>query len=383
MVTKIFKTLIALMFIPTLCFAAPLTMYVTVAGAGNNSGDTWSNAMSLADWETDAGTACSSEAGDHYYVMQGEYTLNEAWDCPNDGTPAAPISMTGVKTGTTAEPPTIADWAYTTARPLVTSGENSFNFDNGWSFRNMRHETTNISGWGCDNNCYGFNLKSTNSDGLRCAFTWDGVAESNMINCEANGGDTSGCGFLLGTTSLINSYAHDTADCIRVIQAGTPIIGNIIETCTVKGIETASTREGLLIVGNTFYNNAINIELDGAGNITVVDNIFDTSTTGITYATTVNSIYIDYNLYSNISGNDVEHDEQSVPTGANAVIEDITLTDPTANPPDMTLPAGTGAEDAGIQPDSAIIAGDYKRNIGLDQDDNATGGGTTAYGYMN
>ena len=35
---------------------ATTNMYVTVAGAGDNSGDSWANAMALSDWITDLTT---------------------------------------------------------------------------------------------------------------------------------------------------------------------------------------------------------------------------------------------------------------------------------------------------------------------------------------
>ena len=89
---------------------AAATMYATVAGAGDKSGDTWAKAMDLAAWQADA--LNNSESGDIYYVAGGTYALAGGFDCnARIATAAAPISIIGVKSGTTNEPPVIGDWA--------------------------------------------------------------------------------------------------------------------------------------------------------------------------------------------------------------------------------------------------------------------------------
>ena len=96
-------------------------MYVTVAGAGDNSGDSWANAMALSDFETDL--EGSAEAGDIYYVKEGTYTLTSDLDWSSqDGSYTNPIIIIGVKTETTHEPPEFSDWASGDDRPLIAQG---------------------------------------------------------------------------------------------------------------------------------------------------------------------------------------------------------------------------------------------------------------------
>jgi len=119
---KISKTIIlisAALLVSSNVLCAPSDMYVTTTGAGDTSGDSWANAMDWDAFEADVDGAC--EPGDRYFVMEGYYSNDGALSDYTGGTAQNPIEIIGVKSGTTAEPPTSADWAYGTARPYFYS----------------------------------------------------------------------------------------------------------------------------------------------------------------------------------------------------------------------------------------------------------------------
>ena len=73
------------------------------------------------------------------------YTLTSNMDCDlTNGTPPDSISIIGVTSATTAEPPTSADWAFGTDRPFFTDGGNDYTFElgNAYNLFNTRHSKT-------------------------------------------------------------------------------------------------------------------------------------------------------------------------------------------------------------------------------------------------
>ena len=145
---------------------AAATMYVTAAGAGGTDGTDWANAMNLAAWSSDA--ISSAEAGDIYYVQGGQtYTLAANWIAANDGLVTSPITIIGVNSGTSAEPPTFSDWAIDDAsRPIIAAGASDFIFDNYWKFKNLSVTTTDSNGFRGDVGPQFENCKSVLVEGV-------------------------------------------------------------------------------------------------------------------------------------------------------------------------------------------------------------------------
>ena len=113
--------------------------YVTVAGAGDNSGDSWANALTVSEFVMSVNSAI---AGDSYYVAGGTYTFGASINTAADGTGSSPISIIGVNSGTTAEPPTVSDYATGSSRPLFSCGAYTITIDNYWKFLNIRASGT-------------------------------------------------------------------------------------------------------------------------------------------------------------------------------------------------------------------------------------------------
>ena len=66
---------------------AAADMYVTNTGAGDKSGSSWANAMSLTEFATDVVSNC--EAGDRYFIMGGQtYTFTANINSARDGSAA-------------------------------------------------------------------------------------------------------------------------------------------------------------------------------------------------------------------------------------------------------------------------------------------------------
>lgn len=374
---KFIGLILAFMFlIPALVFAAPATMYVTVAGAGDNSGDSWANAMAYSDWETDCESAM--EAGDTYYVAGGTYTLTSDMACTfATGTGTLPISIIGVKSGTTNEPPVGSDWAYGTDRPYIdgTSGY-GFHWDDYVRIFNMRIDCNESGGcMGGDYNLLAFNDKCANAGSGSCLYTDD-----NSVILYSEGSSASGSAVNANyayRTMVQFSYLHDSVtgvDCTNC--AGSTIENNVIDTMSTVGILTTT---GEKIIGNTFYNCAIGIDGNTAEDLQVVNNIFDNNTVGMYMDSAVASTFLAANIWSNNTT-----DVTNVTKGATDITSDISLTDPSNG--DFTLPDSSVAEDAGLQVGTNTgTTGDYNVNIGADQTDTQTagGGGTVSYGFSN
>ena len=95
--------------------------YVTTTGAGDNSGTTWANAFSHANFITDL--TSYQEAGDRYFIKEGDYSTLTGNETANAvGTAIAPCEIIGVVSATSAEPPTPSDWAAGDNRPLFPCG---------------------------------------------------------------------------------------------------------------------------------------------------------------------------------------------------------------------------------------------------------------------
>lgn len=298
--------LVSFLLITSVCWGAAADMAVTVAGAGDGSGTAgdgvtleWDNAMSLAQWETDAGTACSSEAGDRYFVTEGTYTLNEAWDCTNSGTTAGRIQVIGVVSGTSAEPPTITDWANSDGTcsdcPLIAAAANTFNFEDMWTLRNLNVTTTAESGFVIDQGSHIINCKSLNSSGSanRRAFH---IGNQNTLLMGSDGQSDAGRAVQGGNAIFIwGNWLHDSDAGHFNSAAPSTYVFNIFDNNAI-GLNMDNDT-GVFAANNTFYSNST-AGITGAGGQRqmIINNIFNDNLVGVTNTSgSDKSWFLDYN----------------------------------------------------------------------------------------
>lgn len=357
---------------PAVCFGAAATMYVTVAGDGDKDGTSWANAFDLANWETDC--EGSAEAGDIYYVAGGTYTLTDNFSCQNDGTAALPIKVIGVTSGTTAEPPTVSDWAYGANRPLIAAGANALSWDDYWIAYNFQVTTTHSNGFELGSYSTGYNNYVYNSSETAGRYA---IRQYNFGGafyfCE--GKSTSGIG--IGAQNgepVAFSYAHDSTDCYK--SGSLFLISSVADTCT-DGVDLVS-QDGNSLINNVIYGctNGINAT-DSAFN-SFINNIIDGNTNGAVWST-ANELtnFWDYNIWNNTT------DVSNVTKGVHDITGDPGLTAPADG--DFTLSSsGSNAIAAAMQLNTNVgVTGAYKVNIGVDQDDNtAAGGGSGGPGWV-
>jgi hypothetical protein len=347
-------------------------MYVTVAGAGAETGGTWADAFGYAEWETDA--EGSSANGDIYYVEEGTYTLTSNFSTTSrGGSNTSGKKIIGVKSGTSAEPPTLSDWAYTSARPLITAAAYLWQMGTYWhvssmSFTGTGNYVADFSGDSVIENCAfdntsGSNFRSGGASGNRDR--WIGC-EFQSLNGYGGASSTS--------TKYLDCYFHDSG-AVGCTTVGEETYVSCVFDTSVIGLQS-NADSGITIIGCVFYGNTahgINSYSTAASWI-VANNIFDANGVGWEVATTSESSYIDYNIWDNTT------DVTNVTKGPNAITADPAMTDPAGQ--DFTVPAGSNALDAAHKLNTNIgTVGDYVKNIGVDQDDNVAAGGAFGSGW--
>lgn len=364
------------------------TMYVTPSGAGDNSGDSWANAMAYSDWESDLEGSCS--AGDIYYLAGGTYTLTSSLTNGGCGGAAAnPIQIIGVASGTTNEPPTYSDWAYGTDRPLISQGSNAIFFESnggGMVVKNIRGSGTSPYVGIKIAKGFGYNLKwETNTSGGEGTVVLS--EKASCFYCEAK--NASGTAFSLTQGYLYAFNAHDSALGVSASQANyaKSFLNGVVSGCTLGIDLNASSHDLSLISDVTFEGNTTDVDFgtppstsDANGYVFMVNSFLGTATTGVTADAEFVGAIVDHNVYSNLTT-----DTSNVTKGPHDVTSDITLTDPSGE--DFTLPDSSAAEGVGMMPDSNIgLVGDYSWNIGADKTDTQSGGGgggASSYGFSN
>lgn len=270
---------------------AAATMYVTPAGAGAKDGTTWATAFGEAEFEADL--EAGAEAGDIYYVAGGTYTLDSAYDASaRDGTAVGPISIIGVASGTSAQPPTVSDWATGDNRPLFACAANTFLVGDYYKICNLRFTITTANGVQMGAGGLVFNCKSQNNSGTANRYAFFGATPSQYISCEA----ISDLGIGMNCTTAIFCYIHDSATGIDAL-GNSKYLFNIIDTCTT-GISIASD-DIVLGFGNTIYNTTTSVSATDSYADVWINNIVDTTTDGFLWTTQTNINFFAYNHTGN------------------------------------------------------------------------------------
>lgn len=271
----------------------PNTMYVTVAGAGDKSGSSWANAMSLTEFQNDV--INNAEAGDIYYVYSGTYTLTSNFTTAKNGSASAIISIIGVSDQET--PPTEATG---TDRPLFACSSYQFRIGQYWHVENLRFTITDYNGVMLNVAGILRNCKLEGSSARGCTME-DFV---RVIDCEAIS-DVVGIYLSTYSAEAIGCYVHDSLIGIQAITHSV-IEFCIIDTCSHSGIYIGISGN-VKAHHNTIYNCDKGIYGTTGSRNFITNNIIDSCTTyGITWDSEYKSNYFDHNNYYN-NGTDVNN----------------------------------------------------------------------------
>lgn len=309
-------------------------------------------------------------AGNTIHIKNdGTMTLSGAVNVAKDGTLLDYITIDGYNS-TRSDNPVGAN------RPAIAAAGNAFSFDNLWQIKNLIVTATSSSGLRADIGAKIINCKVTNSSGSanRAAATVNAGSTGGLVSlCELI--STNGRGVVVGAHSVvIGCYIHDsTAGILTGGSDRATVYGCIIDTCTT-GISTTAGADNHRILQNTFYANTTAMDVAATCDGWVIcNNIFDANTDGVKWGDSDDSLYMDFNCWDNstdVSGGIVK--------GDNSVTGDPGLTDPANG--DFTLGSGSNCLDAGLQVGvDQGATGDYKVNIGADQDDVAAAAGGTPF----
>ena len=372
---RLIKLVLLFLLIPSLCWAVADDYYVTTTGAGDKSGTTWATAFDWAAFETDL--EGSAESGDRYFIKEGTFTSTQDITTAQVGAHTDYIEIIGVVSATSAEPPTSSDWANVDNRPLIASSTYAFQLSDFYRVRNIRMTTTHYNGLEVDTEGIVINCKVYNSSGVSNARAFDNDAYRTMLH-SCDGESDAGSAFYMGYYGrIINCYAHDGLRGVYCNGHGIVIANSFFDTNTAEGVNI-NVFDGATIIHNVFYNCVNAIEGTDSTSICAINNIITNNTDGFNVSTATDSFLIENNNFYSNSSDDVS----GVVLGSN----NLTASDPdytNAANADFTVGSSSPVLDAGLQPSTNIgTTGDYKINIGVDQDDNVSGG-TTSYGFSN
>ena len=366
------KKLTVFMFATVMFMLASVTYgvatdyYVTTTGAAGKDGLAWASAFDIAAFEADL--EGNAEAGDRYFVAaNATYTITSSISTALDGSAAAPIKIIGVKTGTTAEPPTTADWAFGVARPDIELAVNDTTFivDNYWHWYNLDIVHDGISSVKIDASGLVYNCKFNNT-GTNDAINL-GANETVMVQCEIQCAGGTGVSMSGAYSKIIKSYIHDCATGFTAsADKSWTVLCCVIDTCTTAFLIDDAT-DGHVLFGNTITGCTTAISGGTSTGSVFINNLNDGATTEATWDAASPSNFWDYNLW------EASPTRTNVTAGVNAVDTDVTLN------ADFSLQAASAALSTGmgLGTNQGIAGADYKVNIGADGDDNAAGGGTT------
>jgi hypothetical protein len=306
-------------------------------------------------------------AGNIIYVEAGTYTFVEHVQANTAGTATAPISIEGYQT-TRGDDPTGDN------RPLFACGAYVFRTDRDyWYWKDLRMTVTHATGVTVGDRNIITNVKVHNSSATSDYEAFTSSSYVYFVNCEAisnagNGIQTANVNYVIG------SYVHDCGVTGIAGTAGYAIlINNIIDTCATGVSLYLHTS---MLINNTFYNCTTGVSGGTTYNSVVLSNIFDECTTPASWDTEQKSNWFDYNSWDGDKSSNV-----NVTAGDNSIDSDITLTDPANG--DFTLGSGSACIDVGLQVGTNQGAvGDYKWNIGADQDDVTAAGAGGGAGFF-
>lgn len=253
--------------------------------AGGGNGSSWdlagaNAAYTEAELETFLETAVV--AGDVVFVKDGTFTQDSAIDCSaRDGTAVSPISLIGVKAGTTNTGANVvySDWSRDAAdRPFIDGTTFYFGVGDYYIVRNIEFQSSNALAFRAGSYCLLENCKFENDDAVAGAEYGLSLASYNrVINCEITSANCNGI-----TTSTSNifkyNYLHDMT---AAAQGSALVLGghgnrmqfNIFDDCTL-GIN-GTTRRYTDVTNNTFYETDTGVSATTGFGWTCINNIME------------------------------------------------------------------------------------------------------------
>lgn len=307
---------------------AAATMYVTVTGAGDKSGDSWANAMDLSAWENDVEN--NMETGDEYRVYSGTYTLTNNWNTTQSGG-----NVIGVQDQVGEGTPAVGD-----NRPLIAAGAYEFTFYGYHFFRNIRVTTAAAFGFEASIRVTYENCKVTQTSTGR---GFSSTSEALLINCEID--NAAGWGAYLGSSSHIVGCLFTNSLYGGYISTGS-ISFSIFDTCTVGAI----LGYNINILNNSFFGDKENQDsaMIGIWGVNqpaqaIINNIFNDLDIGISYSTSVRNVYLDYN---NFYENTTDINKATILKGSNTTTVDPEFTD--TDSVDFSLGSNSSCRGAGF-----------------------------------
>lgn len=226
-----------------------------------------------------------------------------------------------------------------------------------------------------------YNVKAQNTSATADRIAFSLGTNARAIRCEM----ISDAGVALQTGAsarTYGSYIHDSKTCVNVNAVGGGFYFNIIDTCSLIGVNFAATYDNIVLIGNTIYGAATppgtgTVGIGGAAadseNDTVIGNIIFGWDTGISYTANALSNYFNWNnLYNNTTPR----------AYATAGPNDIALDPAFVDAPNGNFAVGANMKAAGfpgLLPGSGSTG--YLDIGAIQRIEPAAGGGTTGYAH--
>jgi len=231
--------------------------YTTQAGAGLKNGNDWANAFDEPALEVHLEGA--GVAGDHHWIMDGTYTLDsDINSSARAGSAVSPISIIGVKAGTTNEPPVYSDWSRADAdRPFFDCAVFEFRVGARYIIRNISLQGSDTNVLYVGNRSIVENCKIENDNGIAAAKRCLNMSiYSIAYNNEIFSTNTNGI-YTTGFARIKFNYIHDMSQAaqgigLNVVGDGVVAEFNIFDNCTT-GVNSGNGHDDSTIDNNTFY----------------------------------------------------------------------------------------------------------------------------------
>lgn len=297
------KLIIMFLFVLTV-YAAATNHYITVAGAGTKTGATWGNAKSKTEFAARYDTA---QAGDIFWIAGGTYTFTaqlnscRGEDSCYEGTYAEPISVIGVKTGTTNTPPLKSDWTTGTDSPTLNTEGYHFVSGHYWNFRNLIIIVNSQNGFDIGTGCNIENCKITNTTAIANYHATTEETGCSTIHCEIS----SPLGYGIWNYGGCLAMFNDIHDCVTgiICKSDVTLEKNIIRKCSF-GVNMNNTFYPAHGYNEHILNNSFSACSTGIkgqhpkGGNKIINNIFNCFTYDLSMDTSDNTMTIRYNRYT-------------------------------------------------------------------------------------
>jgi len=281
---------------------AAADMYATVAGAGLKDGTDWDIALDYAAFENDYEN--NSEAGDRYFLMGGEtYTLtSHLGDGTRDGTNAAYIEVIGVAPGTTAEPPTLADWAVEADYPLFACGAFTVYGGEYWRFAKLKFTASASRKLHPQTGSQILNTVHTQTGGANQHVIYNnGTADTMLVMNNRfiqSSKNNAMCCYLRNYNTFIGNHCSGGSHGLQGYNRITATF-NIVNDCVIGIRVGLGSFDDHKVINNTVHDCTNGIDCQDAYRTYLFNNTVSSCTNGILWTIARPTSWIDWNNYWN------------------------------------------------------------------------------------